>query len=204
MDKYLIISLLSFIFVSASSQVYTPLDSLKLALDQKYSAILYADIEQFKESRKYNFLNFLPSLGYDFYSHRPIITYNIAALAGLIRSNNERLNKVTSISKHSEITVSSQKNKLVSKYNRLSNLFASYDLELSIYDKFLQLYQIEKAKYNNQEITIAEFTKHQIDLQNKQKVLFAFKDRIYNVIIDIEYMTDYQLNYEIKSFCTDL
>lgn len=193
-----------YVFLFSYSQVHTPLDSLIQAVELKHARTLNADIEQYKEKKNLDFLHYLPGIGYDFLNNRPVFTYNLSTIARFFNSRQRKKYKIKSIKKHSTIKIDEVKKRVATAYNHLRVLFSSYALEISIYKKYFDLYKINKEKYENQEITIAEFTRHQIKIQERQKILFKFKDKIFNKITEIEQITNYSLSYEIADFNTSI
>lgn len=188
--------------VQARGQVYTPVDSLILALQNFYAEKEDVALFEFSESNKYKSLNYLPSVGYDFFNHRPILTYNISDLAGYLNSKQIRKFKSISIQKGVTIELDQAKKNLTTNYLRLIDLFSVYDLEKDIYRFNLKLYNIELKKYENNEIPLEVFLKKEIEIREKQKNLHSLKERIYQAVIEIENLTNYNLNYEIKSYPT--
>jgi hypothetical protein len=191
---------LSLLINSISGQIKTPLDSLLLAVDSLVLQRKLCDLNELKAKSKYNFLNYMPSLGYDFLNNRPLITYNVSEIARLMNDKQKKKFEVSSLEQRSNVDLQKLHKNISILYYRLSDLFSLYYIELEIYKYNSELYTFDLKRYRNNEITLEEFFKSEILILEKRKELLSIKDQIYLGIIDLESLTNYSLNYEIKDF----
>ncbi|MFW5700441.1 MAG: hypothetical protein ACOCWM_02025 [Cyclobacteriaceae bacterium] len=186
--------------IGANGQLVTSLGTLLHALEQNYQVINEAELEEYKQLNKYKWLNYMPSVGYDLVYNRPVVSINLADIGRFINDNQAREHKQTSIIKSNRILLAKEKKSVTTRYNYLVNLFHRYDLEIEVYNLHYKLFILSKSKYENDEIPIEQFTQEQIKIKEEEKNLYTLKDRIYQSVIELEQITNYALDYEIKNF----
>ena len=189
--------LLLHVFV-LSGQLKTPLDSLLLACDSLVSERKKILLDDLKAQSRFNFLNYVPSLGYDFYNHRPLITYNFSEIARLLNDKEKKNQKIRSIDGGAELDLQQLHKNVTIRHLRLTDLFYTYDIELEIYRFKRELYNFDIMRYKNNEIPMEAFFKSEIEIREFQKKILSIRDQIYTSIIELESLTNYSLNYEIK------
>ena len=191
-----------FIFIgclSLEAQVFTPLDSLLVGVDNLYSQKMEASTLEFNQTNKYKALNYLPSIGYDFFNHRPILTYNISSLAGYLNNKQALEFKRQSIEKNIIIDLDQVQKTITTHYLQLNSLFYAYGIEYEIFNLNNELYSLSIKKYENNEIPLEVFIQKKIDIKEQEKKLYSMRDRIFQSIVTLENLTNYEINYEIKS-----
>lgn len=182
---------------TTKAQLNKPLDSLEMYVIEHHSKVLQADLEEYKKDKKYNYLYFLPSLGYDFMNHKPYLTYNVGNLAAFLKSNRGIEMKVNSLVQKSKVSLKSELIRLRSKFNYLNLLQSRYDDEMSIYNDYQQLYEIAKKSYDNGEMTIEEFIKRKIQFKERTRYLKEIENKINLAVIDLELITNKNLKYNL-------
>lgn len=198
--KILITLILAVISFNIKGQLITPIDSLLNAIDTTYNQINSAELYAHKEVKKYRWVNYMPSIGYDVLYRRPVVSINLSNFGRYLNDNQEKKYIQQSIIQTNQIALEKEKKTITTKYNHLVNLFSSYDLEIQIYMLYYKLFDLSSAKYENEELTIEQFTQEQIKIKEKVKNLYVLKDRLYLAIIELEQLTNYTINYEIKPF----
>lgn len=189
-----------FVYVPLDSQVFTPLDSLFQSVDTLYSLKLDASLLEFQVTNKYRALNYLPSIGYDFLNHSPVLTYNISALSGFLNNKQSQKWKQLAVKKQNILELDQAKKIITTHYLHLLDLFAAYNIELEIYKLNLKLYNLNLSKYTNNEIPLEVFIEKQIQIKEKERSLYSMKDQIFHTVITLENLTNYRLYYEIEDF----
>jgi hypothetical protein len=189
-----------FVYVPLDSQVFTPLDSLFLSADTLYSLKREAFLLEFHQTNKYKALNYLPSIGYDFFNHSPVLTYNISALSGFLNNRQSQRWKQQAVEKKVLLELDQAKKIITTHYLHLLDLFSAYSIELEIYKLNLKLYNLNLCKYTNNEIPLEVFIEKQIQIKEKERSLYSMKDQIFHTIITLENLTNYHLYYEIEDF----
>jgi hypothetical protein len=186
--------------IETKAQLNKPLDSLEMYVVEHHSKVLKADMEEFKKDKKYNYLYFLPSLGYDFMNHKPYITYNVGNLAAFLKSNRGLQLKVNGLIEKSKVSLKSDLIRLRAKFNYCNTLHQRFKDEMSIYRDYEQLYEIAKKSYENGEMTIEEFIKRKIQFKERSRYLKDIENSINLAVIDIELLTNENLKYNLPEY----
>jgi hypothetical protein len=196
---YFFLSLL-FLNTNTYSQIIDSLSVLEGNLITYQHTLNEAYIIEYEENSKYNYIYFMPGLGYDFINSTPYVTYNFSSIASFIKNKKTSKLKINSIKTSGEIKLKNLIIKLRSNYKYCNNLFNRLFEEIEIYKMYYKLFEIESKKYENNEITIEEYLLKQINIKEKKKALNSLKDRIILKIIELETLCNYSIKYNIPKY----
>ncbi len=193
--KPILVLISLFSFICCKSQILDSLSVLESYVISRNGAVLEADLHVHKESNKYNYLFFVPNVGYDFVWGRPMVTYNFTQLATFLKAKQVSKRKAYSINKTSSLSLESSIAKLRSFYSYCNILFSRLYDDIEVYNINKQLFEIKEQEYNNDEITLENYLKSKISIAEKKQSINALKDRIVMHVFKIEELTNKQLNY---------
>ena len=193
------ISILFFIssYFYGECQITTPIDSLIGSLKSHHDSIVSAHVHEFKNSNNLNWLYFVPGIGYDFISNRPMISYSLTHVAQYLKTREQQKNKTTSIQKTEKIDFESDVLKLRFLYSDINNRIGQFATDTMIVFKHKQLFEIYKAKFLNNEIMVENYIMYEIALLEKQKALAATKNSILNLISNLEELSNAMVQYKM-------
>lgn len=150
-----------------------PADSILIASLVNYeNNIEKADLELYKESKSYDWLDYLPSIGITYQDGgiRPLVNYSFSRVASRVKGNQRNRTRIKSIELKNSVIIEK-------KINRLKRMIRKYEVEKSVYLKYLEiletellLYEFQEAKYKEDLIKPSEF------LQEKKRVQVAHLD----------------------------
>lgn len=181
----LIVILMLFSIISAA-QIQDSLSVLEGYLKAKNDSLLSAELQAYKKSRKFNWLFFVPGVGYDIINNRMAVTYNLGNIAGYLKAKQKVKDKRDQIIALNAYNHSLELKELESKYNLCNFYIEQLKADIEIYELYLQLFSIRKKEFENNEITIEEYLREQITIKEKKKALIAQKEKIFLVVYDIE------------------
>jgi hypothetical protein len=196
--KYFFLLLLFIIsFCSVFSQINTSLDVLEASLFNYYNSIKDADIEEHRKINRLNWLNFIPSLGYDFISHSYVVSYSFSQIANFIQSQEKKKNKIISIEKHNCIDFDNAILQLHSSYNHINNLIEKLKYDRLIFEKQKELFSIYEKQYQNNEINHEQYLKYSISLMQQQSIINSKENSIIEIILKLEHLVNHKISYTI-------
>ena len=197
-QKHIITILLTFITVPGFNQITDDISILEDYLLEYHDILLSSRIKPHDLSKKYNYLNFIPSVGYAYGG--VYISFNVYQVAQFFRSNLYSNNQIESLQLQSNLTLQSDLTTLRSKYNHCQMLFSRLNDLIEIYELELKLFHIKNKEYENGKITIEAYIKEQISIKRSRQSLDNLKDRIILSIIDLEGITNQKINYNMPEY----
>lgn len=195
--NHIIIILFTFV-IPANTQITDDLATLENYLLSHHDKLLSSRIKPHETSKKYNYLNFIPSVGYAYGG--AYISFNVYQVAQFFRSNHQANNQIKGLHLQSEISIQSDLTSLKSKYKHCQMLFSRlYDL-IEIYELEKKIFYIKEEEYNNGQIPIEDYLKEKISIKKNRQPLDNLKDRIILNIIDLEGITNQEINYIMPDY----
>jgi len=141
---------------------------LETFLRRHFIDLAEALIEEFNYKEKGKVLKYLPSLGYNFITNSPHISYNTSALYAAINDEYIKVAKIKSIRK-------AMKNSFQAELKKLHKHYANLEADIDYYNQSLQLYHInqeifsiKQQQYQNLEITPLEFLSSKIKIKEEE------------------------------------
>ena len=177
------------------AQIITPLDSLESSLTAYYHSLSNADIAEYSESNKYNWLFFVPSVGYDFVGHNYMVTYNLSNIGSYAKAREANSNKVRSIEKRNMISLDNALLQLRVSYEQINNLIDRFAYDQYIIDTERELFSIYQNQYKRDEINHEEYLKHHITLMQKESALNSKRSSIEAEIHRLETLANTKIHY---------
>lgn len=163
-------------------------NDLTNSLKIHYKKATKALIEEFNYKETGKIIKYLPSIGYNFISQSPHISYNTATLYASINDTHIKKAKINSIKKYMEVTFQSELDKLYRYYADLEAEIDYYNHAIQLYKLNQDLFNISIEKHENLEITPTEFINSQIKIKNEEiKLKKKYTDiiKLRNLILDI-------------------
>lgn len=184
MKNYIIILYCCFSLTSVA-QIVPTLDSLNSILKIQHTLLLEAEITEFQDSKKFNWLYFLPNLGYDFINNRPFLTFNFSGVSSLIKNKQTTKSKITSLEKKQVLSVKQELSKLTLKYNNLNFMVKQLEFKIEIFADYKDLFYIKEQQYKKNEITLEEYIKEKIYIKEKAQSIYVYFERIDLKVLDL-------------------
>lgn len=183
MRKLFTTLLLLISFSLAKSQIQPPLDSLIGSLKNYHDSLKTAQVLEYKNSNKTNWLYFVPGVGYDFLSNRPMISYSLTHVAAYLKTKEQQKNKTAAIEKTKRLDLETDIIKLRSLYENINMHISQFSLDTLILFKHKQLFQIYTSKFKNNEIQMENYIQYEIGILEKEKALTGSKNAIRSLIL---------------------
>lgn len=184
--------------IISQAQQVEQLDSLESNLTEYYGELKEAELKEYEGSNSLKWLLFVPGIGYDFINQNPYITYNSSSLLSYFSAKVKAKNKREAISFKNHLELNKASIKLKRLYLKLSGLLEQYSIEREILKKYRSLYAIKKGAYNNDELKLEELIRFEIQLKGKEKGLYSLADRIQDTALQIEGLTNDELQYTLE------
>lgn len=182
--------------LSVYSQIITPLDSLVFKVATKHDNQMKMKLEEFRSMRKFKWLTFLPTVGYDPLTNRPTIGFSLSSLSRYLTKNHELNQKQQSIFLESAAAVSSEMKLLERKYNSIQNQISTYQRFKTVASIKTKLYEIQKQKHENNEISLETFLNAQLDYEQFLRSEYKERREIEKEIEDLEVLTNSKILYK--------
>jgi hypothetical protein len=163
-------------------------EELIQSLNRYYKALTHSQLEEYNYIERGKVLQYLPSIGYNFITNSPYVTYHTRLLFGAINADRLKKAKIKSIKMQMEIAFQTELEKLYRHY-------ADLEAELSLYNDNIPYYQLQKElftiaveKYKNIESTPIEFITSKLAFINqtlKLKKQYVHIIKLKNTILDM-------------------
>lgn len=181
--------------LACRAQIITPLDSLEASLTRYYHSMNAAEITEYSESSRYNWLYFVPSIGYDFVGHNYMVTYNLSNLGSFAKAREAKANKIHAIEKSGVLSLENALLQLRASYEQINNLIDRFAYDQYILDTERELFSIYQRQYQKDEINHEEYLKHHIALMQKESVLNSKRSSIEAEINRLKALANANINY---------
>lgn len=167
---------------------YAQSDTLIVSCKKYYEQKTLAEIEEYKQLRKYKFLRFLPSFGYSIERADFIISLNSSSLISFLENKQIRHNKVSSIVLKNSILLQEDLRNILFTENKIKEVEKQLKTAQKVLKIDQKIYKIKENQYNNAELEPLAFLqaqKHIIEqeqrLQNIEYQLFELKQTLLNI-----------------------
>ncbi len=141
---------------------------LDTSLRRHFIDLAEALIEEFNYKEKGKVLKYLPSLGYNFITNSPHISYNTSALYAAVNDEYIKAAKIKSIRKAMQNSFQAELKKLHKHYANLEADIDYYNQALQLYHINQEIFSIKQQQYKNLEITPLEFLSSQIKIKEEE------------------------------------
>ena len=141
---------------------------LETSLRRHFIDLAEALIEEFNYKEKGKVLKYLPSLGYNFITNSPHISYNTSALYAAINDEYIKEAKIKSIRKAMQNSFQAELKKLHKHYANLEADIDYYNQALQLYHINQEIFSIKQQQYQNLEIAPLEFLSSQIKIKEEE------------------------------------
>lgn len=177
--KYIFNVMLLFFFHVVFSQTDSlEVDSLESSCRRYYELKAQAEIEEFKQVRKYKFLRFLPTIGYAIARQSLVVGVNSSSAIKYLEDKQIRRNKVSSIVQSNNLALERDLLQLHLLKQEIRQVQEKYQTALATIEIERKIFRIKKQQYNQAELEPLLFLQSQKTLlQQEQKV----KDIQYNI-----------------------
>lgn len=141
---------------------------LETSLKKHFIDLAEALIEEFNYKEKGKVLKYLPSLGYNFITNSPHISYNTSALYAAINDEYIKAAKIKSIRKAMQNSFQAELKKLHKHYANLEADIDYYNQTLQLYHINQEIFSIKQQQYKNLEIAPLEFLSSKIKIKEEE------------------------------------
>lgn len=183
-NKYIIFFFTVFLMLISSSS-FGQIDSLESACFEYYQAKEKAEIEEYKQLRKYKLLRFLPSFGYSIERRDFIISLNSSLVVNFLENKQLRHNKIASIRMLNQLQYKQDLTKINLIKDQIHQVQKEKNIQLELFEIEKAIYSIKEKQYNKTDIDPIQF------LEAKKKYIQQKKK-----ITDIDYKL-FLLNQEL-------
>lgn len=145
-----------------------PLDSLQASVQAQWEATTKAQLEEWQQSRKYRWINYLPNPGFNPFTGGFNIQFNLAAPLAEFKTAEANRQKILSIKRMNELEAEKIKNTVQARYASVKNAIAEYEAQDSlVYFKEIA-FDLYSKQYQRNEMTPSEYLARQQERQQFQ------------------------------------
>lgn len=153
-------------------------------IKERYSYMADIEKEEFEEMKKYNYMNYVPSIGYSAITGINV-NYNFSTILNFLKDR--KINKAKMKQIEEKYKVAAQKE--YSKYQYLLKKKRDLMLEKESTEAIMvlekRLYAIAIEKYNNLEIKPTEFLQKEIDFKKKELALKKLNMQLEDILFEL-------------------
>jgi len=171
-------------------------EQLDSSLATYYAEKEAAELAEFAESTAGNWMRYTPSVGIAYTpagEPRPGVSYNLATLFRSIQGNRDKEAKQESIKRKNRLAYQTDRRKLLSELRKLRAMEEDYELELEIHEIDQALFEVQKKKAENAEITPTEFLKDKRAFLLKKKAMREKKRKLNEKMLEITNISKYYI-----------
>lgn len=170
-------------FTQENTNIY-PEMSMESIIKERYSYMADIEKEEFEEMKKYNYMNYVPSIGYSAITGINV-NYNFSTILNFLKDR--KINKAKMKQIEEKYKVAAQKE--YSKYQYLLKKKRDLILEKESTEAIMvlekRLYAIAIEKYNNLEIKPTEFLQKEIDFKKKELALKKLNMQLEDILFEL-------------------
>jgi hypothetical protein len=197
------IIILAFGFRSLA-QIDNNLDSLLTFTKVRYAEALNIEIHSYKKKKKYNVLKYIPKITYTppiFQSYdSPVQGLGIGISANeiyrILRDKEKDAYQLEKFKSLSEKNFKRDSVNVCVLYSNINHLIHAYRFHYAGYEKYLQLMKIYELQYDNNEINIEQYLKHEMALNNHQLALLEKEHQINQECSKLSEITNQIITYK--------
>lgn len=163
----LLITVYLFIFALIA---HGQIDSLVASCSKYYEQKTVAEVEEFKQLRKYKFLRFLPSFGYSLQRADFIVSLNTNGVISYLENKQIRHNKIASIILQNKLLLEQDLRTLTLLENKIKEVQKQQLTAQKIIEIDQKIFKIKETQYNQAELEPLLFLqaqKHIIEQEQK-------------------------------------
>jgi hypothetical protein len=183
-----------------SSQIIPSLESLNYELIAIHSKNMDAEITAFKIPNTFNWVYFMPNLGYDFINQNPYLTISLSGITGLINQKKRNKQKRLSIVKKGELRLITDLYNLKIKYENVNDEIQKFAAKISLFNDYKDLYSIKENQYLNKEITTENWIIEKIKIKEKVALIEAYTNKIEKLIEEIKWLIKKEIKVQLPKF----
>ena len=166
------------------AQIITGREALETSLRQHFVQLSEALIAEFNYKESGKVLKYLPSLGYNFFTQSPHLSYSTGALYAAINDKHLKAAKIRSIRSAMEVSFQAELAKLHKHYDNLEAEVACYNHALDLYQLHQAVFDLKQAQYQSLQISPLEFLDSQIKFK---KEAMKLRER-YTAILKLKHL----------------
>lgn len=155
---------------------------MQSGLNSYYKQKTEAEISEFKFSRKWNWLRYIPSIGYNFVSNTYMVGYNTNDIANGIISKQAAEAKIISIQKNNDLLLEAALKEVSSEITFIDHQIAIYNANTPLIELESQLFDIYTQQYNKAELTPSIYLSKKISFESLKVSRLALQYQIYERI----------------------
>lgn len=163
---FLVFSSILTIQLSAQIPILPTYDTLEVGLNSFYTQKNEAEISEFRFEKKWNWLRYIPSFGYNFVSNSYMIGYNTNDIANALNSKQTIAAKIISIKKHNDLLLKTDLKEIAVELTYIKHQIALYNANTPLVELESQLFDIYTQQYNKAEITPSDYISKKITFES--------------------------------------
>jgi hypothetical protein len=160
---------------------YGQSDSLKVSCEAYYQTKAEAEIEEYKQLKKYKFLRFLPSLGYSILRSDFVVSLNTNGAISYLENKQIRNNKISSIILQNNLLLSSALREIAMKQSELEKVITQKKNIHKLVELEKQIFKIKKRQYENAELEPLLYLQAQKTLINQEQKLEDINYKVFQI-----------------------
>ena len=162
-------------------------DSLQSGLNNYYKQKTEAELSEFQFEKKWNWLRYIPSIGYNFVSNTYMVGYNTNEIANAINSKQAIAAKIISIQKNNELLLKEDLKVVAAELESLKHEIALFEANAPLISMQSQLFDLYTQQYNKGEMTPSDYISKKITFESlnvsRLSVQFKVSERITQLFI---------------------
>lgn len=169
--------------VTAQTFDLPDIDSLYDCVEDYYDNLTEAETNEFKQSTKGHWLNYLPSPGYSPFTGGFTFSLNLSAPIQEARLRQASKNKIASIIRLNKLAAQSLKNEVFTDFEALENSINEFNLGDTLVFLKIKAFNLFKTQYERNEITPSDYLAKEYEIQQIQTARIIQRNNIYKSLL---------------------
>lgn len=179
-------TLLTLVF-SVAAQAQHPfalpeLDSLHTSIDRYFSEFTASQLEEYRQSAKGRWMNYLPSPGYSPFQGGFTLSLNVMAPLQEIKLAKQTAAKTSSIQRLNGMQAQVLKNEITADYTTLQMMIEEYNSKEGIEELKRQAFDLVQKQYQRNELTPSDYLARKMEYQTFMATKLAERNNIFKAI----------------------
>lgn len=156
-------------------------DSLKVSCEAYYQGKAQAEIQEYKQLKKYKFLRFLPSFGYSILRNDFVVSLNTNGVISYLENKQIRTNKISSIIMNNNLLLEADLREISMKQSELEKIITQKKNIQKLIELEKLIFNIKKEQYENAELEPLLYLQAQKTLINQEQKLENINYKIFKI-----------------------
>lgn len=170
--------------LAQENSLYDEEMSIESIIEERFNHMAGLEIEEYEEMKKYNYMNYVPSVGYSVLTGISV-NYNISTIFNFLKDRKINKAKVNQIEEKYKVAAQKEYSKYLYLQKKKRDLILEKESTEAIMVLEKRLYAIVMEKYNNLEIKPSEYLQKEIEFKKKELALKKLNMQLQDVLFEL-------------------